>query len=110
MTRRKGDDDERIAPLAAQIAARRAVLFAGAGLSACLGLPSWRGLIEKLGEDLGYDPAEFLGMGADFRSLTEFYRLEKKSLRTLRSWMEREWAVQMLADYHLPDYRGIVDY
>lgn len=82
-----------IEALASEIGKRRAILFVGAGVSACLGLPEWRDVIERLGRDLGFRREEFLALSADFRSLTEFYRLERGSIAPLRDWMREEWRV-----------------
>lgn len=81
------ETSDAIAALSREIAERRAILFVGAGLSAGLGLPSWPQLIAELGEDLGYSADEFLELSNDFRSLTEYYRLEKKSIDALRDRM-----------------------
>lgn len=76
--------------LAAAIRSRKAVLFAGAGLSINLGLPSFGGLIDKLASDLGFDP-EVFQIGGDYLALAEFYYLKKGSLGPLRSWMDTTW-------------------
>lgn len=79
--------------LAEVIREKRAILFAGAGLSMSVGLPSWRQLIEHMGEDLGLDPALFLGTDNSYQTLAEYYRLQKGSIGPLRSWMDRNWSV-----------------
>lgn len=55
-----------------------------------LGLPSFRGLIEHLADELGFDPEVFERSG-DYLSLAEYYLLQKGSLGQLRSWMDRTW-------------------
>ncbi|HEX6999836.1 MAG TPA: SIR2 family protein [Gammaproteobacteria bacterium] len=90
---REDRDAARIAALARAIRSRRAILFVGAGVSAGLGLPSWRALVARLGEELGYDGERFIALSGDFRSLAEYYKLEKGSIEALRAWMEREWQV-----------------
>ncbi|MBC9206372.1 SIR2 family protein [Roseomonas aerophila] len=72
---------------------RRAILFAGAGLSMSVGLPSWRQLIEHMGEDLGLDAKAFLNTQSSYQALAEYYRLQKGSIGPLRSWMDRNWNV-----------------
>jgi hypothetical protein len=66
------------------------VLFAGAGVSANLGLPSWEKLISRLASELGYDPQIFSSYG-NYLALAEFYRRKMGTLGPLRSWMDREW-------------------
>lgn len=72
------------------IKSKNVILFVGAGVSMNLGLPSFSRLTEYVGEKLGYDPDVF-GLFGDFLSLTEYYKLDKGSLGSLRSWMDREW-------------------
>jgi hypothetical protein len=79
--------------LAEVVRDRRAILFAGAGLSMSVGLPSWQQLMEHMAADLGLDPAQFLASGASFQTLAEYYRLRKGSIGPLRSWMDRSWTI-----------------
>ena len=66
------------------------MLFAGAGVSANLGLPSWGQLIAQIAKELGYDPAVFATYG-NYQTLAEFYKKKRGGLGELRSWMDREW-------------------
>ena len=79
--------------LAVSIKQRRAILFAGAGLSMAVGLPSWRELIAHMGEELGLDPQEFILSDRSYQTLAEYYRLKRGSIGPLRSWMDRNWSV-----------------
>lgn len=66
------------------------MLFAGAGVSANLGLPTWRDLIDRIASELGYDPTIFATYG-DPLALAEYYTKKTGSIGPLRSWMDREW-------------------
>lgn len=70
--------------------ARRLILFAGAGLSAGLGLPTWSQLLDHMATDLGYDPRIFRTLG-DPWTLAEYYRIQRRGLGGLRSWMDTKW-------------------
>lgn len=78
------------AELIAEMKQRRVLLFAGAGLSATLGLPNWSGLIDKMATDLDFDPELFKMLG-DFPSLAEYYLLEKPDRAELGDWLRRSW-------------------
>lgn len=69
---------------------RRSILFAGAGVSMAVGLPSWSQLIEHMRAELELDPAD---TDADYQTLAEYYRLQQGSIGALRSWMDRTWSV-----------------
>lgn len=69
---------------------KRAILFVGAGVSMCLNLPSWRGLIEEAARQLGYDPDIYSTFG-DYLLLAEYYESVKGSIGPLRSWMDVTW-------------------
>lgn len=70
---------------------RRAILFAGAGLSMSVGLPSWRMLIDRMVEELGLEPEAV--SETSYQTLAEYYRLKQGSIGPLRSWMDRNWHV-----------------
>jgi hypothetical protein len=76
--------------LAEAIRQRRAILFVGAGVSNCLGLPTWRQLVDHLASELGYDP-EIFGTHGDHLLLSEYYRLELGSIGPLRTWLDKAW-------------------
>ena len=79
--------------LARAIKERQVMLFAGAGLSMAVGLPSWRELIAQMGEELDVDPQEFIALDRSYQTLAEYYRLKRGSIGPLRSWMDRNWSV-----------------
>src|SRR5437763_5534788 len=79
--------------LARSVAERRAILFAGAGLSMTVGLPSWQELIDHMAAELGADPSEALNGATAYQTLAEYYRLKRGSIGPLRSWMDRKWRV-----------------
>lgn len=87
-----GEDDD-IATLADAIRERNAVLFAGAGISMTVGLPSWDELIEHLCQELDLDRTLYPPAEAAHLTLAEYYRLEKGSLDPLVDWMKRKWSV-----------------
>ncbi len=76
--------------LIASIKRRNVVLFVGAGVSMNLGLLSWKGLIAKMAEDLGFEASQFSTFG-DYLALAEYYKIKTGSLGGLRSWMDRTW-------------------
>lgn len=84
--------DDPLDLLARSIKARQTILFAGAGLSMSVGLPSWNELVEHMREELGLDPG-VLASGVSYQTLAEYYRLTRGSLGPLRSWMDRTWSV-----------------
>jgi hypothetical protein len=75
------------------VRARQAILFAGAGVSMTVGLPSWRTLIDHIAEELGLDPKALAEPEVSYLTLAEFYRLTKGSIGPLRSWMDRSWSL-----------------
>jgi hypothetical protein len=88
--------------------ARKVILFAGAGLSMNLGLPSSSSLTEHLAEELGFDP-EVFQLAGDYLSLTEYYLLQKGSLAPLKSWMDQSWHRPEIDIGQSAIYRAIVD-
>lgn len=79
--------------LAQAIKNGQAILFAGAGTSAGLGAPTWQGLIEEIGQQLGYDSDVFKSLGANYLTVAEYYKIVKGGIGPLRSWMDNKWAI-----------------
>jgi hypothetical protein len=79
-----------IGELKEAIRSQRAILFVGAGVSQCVGLPDWKELIDHIGVELGYDPQIFATLG-DHLMLSEYYRLERGSIGPLRSYLDKAW-------------------
>ncbi len=69
---------------------RRCILFAGAGVSMSVGLPSWSQLIQHMRSALDLEPGD---SDAGYQALAEYYRLTVGSIGPLRSWMDRTWSV-----------------
>jgi hypothetical protein len=79
--------------LVAAIRNRQAILFAGAGVSMTVGLPSWSTLIEHVAEELDIDLSAFKNDELNYLTLAEFYRIKQGSIGPLRSWMDRNWTI-----------------
>jgi hypothetical protein len=79
--------------LAAAVRGRHAILFAGAGVSMCVGLPSWSELIAHMCSELQLDPNTFPAAETGYHTLAEYYRLKMGSIGPLRSWMDKSWSV-----------------
>lgn len=69
-------------------ATRRLIPFVGAGLSIRFGFPSWSGLINDIGEELGYD-ADVFNLHGDYLQLAEYYVRQKGSVGPLRSILDK---------------------
>lgn len=80
-----------IETLAEAIRNRQAILFAGAGLSMSVGLPSWADLIAHMCHDVGLPNSPQAAW--TYQTLAEFHRLKHGSIGPLRSWMDRNWSV-----------------
>src|SRR3954471_15898292 len=81
------------AELAQAVADGRAILFAGAGLSMTVGLPSWAELIEHMAREVGIENSAAHDRNYTHNTLAEYYQLKRGSIGPLRSWMERKWKV-----------------
>nr|WP_279306547.1 SIR2 family protein [Microvirga solisilvae] len=79
--------------LVAAIRKRQAILFAGAGVSMTVGLPSWSTLIEHITDELAIDPSDFKEDDLNYLTLAEYYRIKQGSIGPLRSWMDRNWTI-----------------
>jgi hypothetical protein len=62
---------------------REAILFAGAGVSMTVGLPSWSTFIEHMAEELGFDRKLSIDPNINYFTPAEYYRLKQGSI----SWV-----------------------
>ena len=69
---------------------KKLIPFVGAGLSMNLGLPSFSDLINKIAEELGYDPDVFK-LNGNHLQLAEYYVAVKGSIGPLRSIMDKSF-------------------
>lgn len=72
---------------------RQAILFAGAGVSMTVGLPSWRTLVDHIADELEVDLSRLPEAEINHLTLAEFYRIRQGSIGPLRSWMDRNWTI-----------------
>jgi hypothetical protein len=79
--------------LAISIRNRQTILFAGAGVSMTVGLPSWSTLIEHIAQELNLDPEVLASPDLNYLTLAEYYRIRQGSIGPLRSWMDRKWSI-----------------
>nr|WP_255726507.1 SIR2 family protein [Microvirga sp. ACRRW] len=79
--------------LVGAIRKRQAILFAGAGVSMTVGLPSWNTLIEHVAQELHVELADLKEIELNHLTLAEFYRIKQGSIGALRSWMDRNWTI-----------------
>lgn len=88
-----GDEYKKnISKIVDKIVEKRLVLFLGAGVSAAAaGLPSWRKLVEEMGQELTYDEEVFLNSD-DYLMLAEFFKLNK-GINVFTELMKRKWKV-----------------
>jgi len=94
--------------LAEAIAKKKVILFAGGGVSAAIGLPTYEQLLLRLAAEFELEPAEFMALG-DYRELAEYYLLEKGSLGGLLRWMDEEWHSQDIDISRSVIHNAIVD-
>jgi hypothetical protein len=66
--------------LVAAVRGKQAILFAGAGVSMTVGLPSWSTLIEHIADELQIDLSDFKGADLNYLTLAEYYRLKQGSI------------------------------
>jgi hypothetical protein len=78
---------------------RRAILFAGAGLSSSLGLPLFDVLATHLAKELGIKKS----VNIDFPILAEYYFLQTSRQDKLFEWMRRTWHPENI---HIRDSRA----
>ncbi len=80
--------------LAEHLKSGKLILFAGAGVSATVGVPTWRELISRMAEELGFDDDLFDNSMATSLTLAEYYASKRDGLGALASWMDRAWDVE----------------
>ncbi|MEK5446159.1 SIR2 family protein [Paenibacillus sp. FSL R7-0331] len=86
--------DGYIYKLARSIQNGNTILFAGAGVSRNLSLPTYEELINQLAEELSFDPEIYWELGnKDYLALAEYYLLETGSMTPLMERFQSKWMV-----------------
>lgn len=85
--------EKQIEAIATALKRRHAVLFAGAGISMSVGLPSWKTLIDHMLKDLHIEASLMQDPNITYQAIAECYRLEHGSIETLCEWMRETWRV-----------------
>lgn len=91
--------------LVTAIQRRRAILFAGAGLSCSLGLPLFDVLTTRLAKELGIEKP----VNMDFPALAEYYLLKTSRRKELHEWMCQTWHPKNLSVESSEAHSDIVD-
>ncbi len=81
--------DIQLDPLAAAIREKKALLFAGGGLSQNLGLPNFSELIRHILSEMHFESSEY--HLDDYPVIAESYVLTEGKIGALRSWMDTTW-------------------
>ncbi len=89
--------------LVSAVAQRRAILFAGAGLSCSLGLPLFNVLTDRLSRELNIQASEI-----DYPVLAEYYFLKTKRTEQLYAWMRQTWPPSQVDIYQSDAHSAIV--
>lgn len=89
---------------------KKLILFAGAGVSANLGIPTWEELMEYIAKDseISYNPQIFKCMGS-YLELMEYYSLKKNGVEELKEWMCSEWNGKEIQKENLNIHNRIVE-
>jgi len=90
-TEKRPEDQGALDELANSVRQRKTILFAGAGLSMGVGLPSWSQLVDRLAADAGLD--EHQKERSTYQTLAEYYRVKHGDFRSLIDWMKHTWTV-----------------
>src|SRR5690554_1883941 len=101
--------DEALKSLSRAIREKRAILFAGAGVSMSVGLPSWQKLIDHMLAELEMEDGTDDWPQSSYQTLAEYYRVRKGSIAPLAEWLAEAWQVSDDAIRASEVHRLIVD-
>ena len=76
-----------IKELAKLINQGKVILFVGAGVSASVGMPTWKSMINRMAEDLGFEPDEFSSF-SDYLQLASYYKAKVGSIDPILEWLK----------------------
>lgn len=88
-------DIKAIEEIKEKLARQELILFVGAGIPKCIGLPDWQGLIDHIAGELGFESDIFEGLG-NYPSLIEYYSIQKGGVDSLIEWMRKNWLIDKM--------------